>query len=659
MPTECSAEQFDFGVVEDRSVVASFDGGAVTSDAGALLVGAADRAIGLMDVFATCFTDWRCAEQIEHEVVTLVSQRVFGIALGYEDLVDHDDLRHDPVMAVLAGKLEARRKDCGPVAGKSTLNRLELSRGEPSRYHKIAHDGAAIERLLVDQFLDAHGQAPRQIILDLDATDDPLHGQQEGRFFHGYHDCYCYLPLYVFSGRHLVAAKLRRSNIDASAGAVEEVARIVTQIRARWPKARILLRANSGFAREELMGWCETNSVDYVFGLARNVRLVAELEAELAAARAKAKKTGAPARRFKDFLWSTLNSWSCRRRVIGKAEWTQDEANPRFIVTSLDRREVRRAVSLRAHLLRPRRHGEPHQGVPARPLCRPDLGGDHASQPAAAVVRFHGVCSPVRGAPHRPFRDRIRQGHLRHHSAQAVEDRGAGAHQCPPHQDCHGLGLPHRCRVGPRRPSPPRRRTGSRLARLTCAAAARHHRRITSRPTEIVLQEFAPSQTPKWRHGSVRPQSSNRASRQNPCRSLQCGEKSNRHRSLRYLRVMLVARIDGDAGQNFRGKGPVSMAMPWLRISGAATGVWPCITTSSKASSSSNACGDPQTIGYRGSADASSAGSTSIRPIMLADFLHRSVLLGGEGGEKSPTETPHQGAGKDRPRWPVKFPSRN
>jgi hypothetical protein len=241
---------------------------------------------------------------------------------------------------VLAGKLAARRSDCAPLAGKSTLNRLELSRPEPTRYHRIAHDGAAIERLLVTLFLEAHRSGPKQIILDLDATDDPLHGHQEGRFFHGYYDCYCYLPLYVFCGRHLLAAKLRRANIDASAGAMEEVARIVAQIRARWPRTRILLRADSGFAREPLMAWCEQNRVDYVFGLARNPRLAAAIEAELAQARAAAEQSGQPARRFKEFLWSTLDSWSRRRRVIAKAEWTQGEANPRFVVTSLKPREA-------------------------------------------------------------------------------------------------------------------------------------------------------------------------------------------------------------------------------------------------------------------------------------------------------------------------------
>jgi Transposase DDE domain group 1 len=340
MPTECSAEQFDFGIVEGRPVVAGFDGGLVTSDAGALLLGATDGAIDLISRFAGCFRDWRCAGLIEHEIATLVGQRVFAIALGYEDLNDHDDLRHDPVMAVLAGKLAARRADCAPVAGKSTLNRLELSRSEPTRYHKISYDPAAIEALAVDLFLEAHDRVPKQIILDLDATDDPLHGDQEGRFFHGYYDCYCYLPLYVFCGRHLLGAKLRRSNIDGAAGAVEEVARIIAQIRLRWPFVHIVLRADSGFAREALMAWCEANRVDYVFGLARNARLVAEIATELAAAQAAAKASGQPARSFKDFLWTTLDSWSRRRRVVAKAEWTKDEANPRFIVTTLARSQA-------------------------------------------------------------------------------------------------------------------------------------------------------------------------------------------------------------------------------------------------------------------------------------------------------------------------------
>ena len=341
MPTECSAESFDFGTVEGRCVEAAFDAGLVTSDAGVLLLGATDRAIRMMDRFASCFHDERRPEYIEHEVATLVGQRVFGIALGYEDLNDHDELRHDPMMAVLVGKLAARREDCAPVAGKSTLNRLELSKLEPTRYHKISHNPVAIKKLLVELFLEAHERAPQQIILDLDATDDPLHGEQEGRFFHGYYDCYCYLPLYVFCGRHLLAAKLRRANIDGAAGSVQELARIIAQIRRRWPRVRILLRADSGFTREHLMAWCEANGVDFLFGLAKNERLIAEIKTELDLAAANSRRSGKPERRFKDFMWTTRASWSRRRRVVAKAEWTQSEANPRFVVTSLRRDECK------------------------------------------------------------------------------------------------------------------------------------------------------------------------------------------------------------------------------------------------------------------------------------------------------------------------------
>ena len=340
MPTECTPDFFGFTPVEGRDVIAAFDGGSITSDAGALLLRETDRAIGLVSRFAACFHDERRPHLIEHTVETLVGQRVFGMALGYEDLIDHDDLRHDPIMAVLAGKLEARREDCAPVAGKSTLNRLERSVLQPTRYHKISHNPAAIKELPVDLFLGAHRRAPRQITIDLDATDDPLHGEQEGRFFHGYYDCYCYLPLYIFCGRHLLAAKLRPANIDGAAGAVEEVARIVAQIRRRWPRVRILVRGDSGFAREELMAWCEANDVDFVLGLAKNVRLIGNIESELACAEAKSQRSGRPERCFKDFRWTTTSkSWSRPRRVVAKAEWTSGEANPRFIVTSLKRRE--------------------------------------------------------------------------------------------------------------------------------------------------------------------------------------------------------------------------------------------------------------------------------------------------------------------------------
>ena len=336
---------FDFGTVQGRSVVGAFDGGVISSDAGALLLGATDRAIRLVRRFADCFSDGRDADSIEHTVATLVGQRLFAMALGYEDLNDHDELRHDPIMAVLAGKLKARRKSCAPWRENRRYRDWSMHRrkGRPLHRHATTRSvmmEAAIAELFVTLFLEAHARPPQRIILDLDATDNPLHGHQEGRFFHGYYDCYCYLPLYIFCGRHLLAAKLRRSNIDASAGSREEVARIVAQIRSRWPKVEIWLRADSGFAREELMAWCEENHVEYVFGLARNERLVAKIARELKSAEKEAAETGRPARRFKEFKWSTLKSWSRRRRVIAKAEWTKGEANPRFIVTSLHQAQV-------------------------------------------------------------------------------------------------------------------------------------------------------------------------------------------------------------------------------------------------------------------------------------------------------------------------------
>jgi hypothetical protein len=335
MPTECNSELFCFPAVEKKAVVAGFDGGMITTDAGGMLLGQVDRTIRMTKRMAECFTDHRDPVLVEHTVETLITQRIFGIALGYEDLNDHDELRHDPVLATLVGKLEANRRDCAPVAGKSTLNRLELSQARPTRYHKIAHNAKEIEHLFVDLFQESHKRPPKEIILDLDATDDPIHGDQEGRFFHGYYNCYCYLPLYIFCGDQLLASKLRVSNIDGAAGALEEVQRIVAQLRQRWPQTRIVLRADSGFCREELMAWCEANNVHYLFGLARNERLVKQIRKQLAVAKAESEKTGQPARRFKEFRWTTRKSWSRRRRVIGKAEWTKGEANPRFIVTSL------------------------------------------------------------------------------------------------------------------------------------------------------------------------------------------------------------------------------------------------------------------------------------------------------------------------------------
>ncbi len=390
MPTDCSADPMLFAQLDGRKVVADFGGGRITSDAGVLLLGATDEAINLVDRFAECFQDSRQAERVVHDVSSLVGQRIFAIALGYEDLVDHDQLRHDPALCTVLGRLEARRSDCAPLAGKSTLNRLEHAPESADRYRRISHEAADIEALFVTLFLEAHDRPPEEIILDLDATDDPIHGKQEGRFFHGYYDCYCYLPLYIFCGDHLLAAKLRRANIDASAGAKEEVARIVDQIRQRWPKVPIILRGDSGFAREELMalrslcdrvlsdpgaplrGGCEDKKVDFIFGLARNSRLVEHIHVDLAWAEEEALQTGQPARRFADFHWTTLNSWSRRRRVVAKAEWMpkrgEKGANPRFVVTSLKASKIK-AQALYEDLYCARGgYGEQDQRMPARPL---------------------------------------------------------------------------------------------------------------------------------------------------------------------------------------------------------------------------------------------------------------------------------------------------
>jgi len=337
MQTDCNPKLFEFEAVARKSVVARFDGGTITSNAGALLLGQVDHGLGLIGRFAECFTDRRDPRFVEHRLETLLGQRVFGLALGYEDLNDHDELRKDPALAVLAGKLKpVLRDDCEALAGKSTLNRLEhMPKRHGAKYHKIDFDQAAADTLLIDLFLEAHDKPPRQIVIDLDATDIPLHGHQEGRFFHGYYDSHCYLPLYVFCGRHLLLARQRRSNIDGAAGSVEEVARMVAQIRQAWPRVRVILRGDSGFCREALMAWCEANGVDFLFGLARNKRLEAMLAGQLAQAQQLCAASGKAARVFRDFRYQTLDSWSRARRVVGKAEHTPQGSNPRFVVTSL------------------------------------------------------------------------------------------------------------------------------------------------------------------------------------------------------------------------------------------------------------------------------------------------------------------------------------
>ena len=289
MPTECNQQSFAFHALGRRDVVARFDGGKISSDAGGLLLREAERVTGIIRQFAACFTDHRDPDLIEHTAEELVAQRVYALALGYEDLNDHDDLRHDPLLAVLVGKKDplgrtrGRERDRGKaLAGKSTLNRLELTpvrANAESRYKKIVTDRQAVQSLFTEVFLQSHRHPPKRIVLDLDATDDPVHGNQSGRFFHGYYKNYCYLPLYIFCGEHLLCARLRTSNIDASTGSVKELARIVSAIRQQWPKVQIVIRGDSGFCREAIMAWCEANDVDFVLGLAKNKRLIAEISA--------------------------------------------------------------------------------------------------------------------------------------------------------------------------------------------------------------------------------------------------------------------------------------------------------------------------------------------------------------------------------------------
>src|SRR5664280_2551326 len=337
--TECTQSCFPFAPHFSRDVVARFDGGQITTEAGALLLRPVEQRTGILRQFAACFRDYRRADLVEHSVSELVRQRVYGLALGYEDLNDHDQLRKDPLLAVLVEKSNPGQD---VLAGKSTLNRLELSQATISaqeRYKKIVLDHGAVDRLLVDVFLHAHQQAPQQIILDLDATDDPLYGKQEGRFFHGYYGHYCYLPLYIFCGDHLLCSRLRPSNQDASAGSITELERIVRQIRARWPKVRIILRADSGFCREELMAWCESHRVDYVFGFARNERLRRKIAGAMREAKREHQRTAKPARVFAEFFYRTRNSWSRSRRVVAKAEQIEGKENPRYVVTSLGQSE--------------------------------------------------------------------------------------------------------------------------------------------------------------------------------------------------------------------------------------------------------------------------------------------------------------------------------
>src|SRR5438309_6649097 len=333
--TQCTQSSFEFQAHFSRDVVARFDGGTISSDGGSLLLRQTDQRLNLLARFGSCFLDGREQDRIEHSILEMVSQRVYGLALGYEDLNDHEQLRQDPLFGVLAGREELDK----PLAGKSTLNRLELGNGQRDRYKKITFWKPGVDELLVNVFLEAHPKPPEQIILDIDTTDLPLHGQQEGRFFHGYYDSYCYLPLYIFCGEHVLCARLRQSNHDAYAGSLVEIQRIVKQIRAAWPEVKIVLRGDCGFCRNELMSWCEGNGVEYVLVLARNQRLRRIIGGEMWEAAEQWKTTGQPARVFSEFSYRAKKTkkggWERERRVVAKAEHLEGKENPRFIVTSL------------------------------------------------------------------------------------------------------------------------------------------------------------------------------------------------------------------------------------------------------------------------------------------------------------------------------------
>ena len=347
MPTDCKPLQLEFQGLGSRKVVGDFEGGRLSTDGGATLLRQADTLLNLTPRMAACFEDHRCQERLEHPVQRLVSQRLFGLLQGYEDVNDHDQIRADSVLALavgctdLTGEERVRERDRGiPLAGSSTLNRFELGvpdEAETHRYKKITAIPGALDDLKIDLSLDACPSPPKEIWLDVDSTDDLVHGNQEGRHFHGYYDSYCYLPLYIVWDDLILCSRLRPANVDPAAGTAEELARIVERIRERWPETRIVVRGDGGFCRDDLMTWCEDNGVDYLFGLSRNPRLAGRIARQLRKSRRRCLSTGEASRRFCDFRYRTRRSWSRTRRVVAKAEWLPGPRglNARFVVTSL------------------------------------------------------------------------------------------------------------------------------------------------------------------------------------------------------------------------------------------------------------------------------------------------------------------------------------
>ncbi|HEY9833512.1 MAG TPA: IS1380 family transposase [Stenomitos sp.] len=368
--TDCIPEQFPFKRVKSRQVIVNFKGGTVTSDAGLTLIADLDQKLKITSRLAACFQDYRQPNRVEHSLSTLVAQRVYGLVQGYEDLNDHDQLRHDPMFALAVGKILGEGTQPVVLAGKSTLNRLEhcpeteINR-EESRYHRIGHDTTAIEKLFVEWFLESYSKAPRTIVLDLDVTDDQVHGEQEGAFFNSYYDGVCYAPLYIFCGKHLLVAKLRPSNVDPAEGALEELKRVISLIRSRWPDVGILVRGDSAYAREEIMAWCESKvGVDYVFGLSKNSRLMTMTRETQHQARVSYEYTKQTVESFLETLfhpdeelkevenlvlpcvlyrslnYQTEKSWSRFRRVVSKVEYSHKGIKVRFIVTSIPSKKV-------------------------------------------------------------------------------------------------------------------------------------------------------------------------------------------------------------------------------------------------------------------------------------------------------------------------------
>jgi hypothetical protein len=321
--TQCTGKQLVFSRLKRQQIVADFDGGRLTSDAGALLLREVDRKIGLTEALADCIADRRDPAKIRHGVRTMLAQRIFGIALGYEDLNDQKTLRDDPLMAVSA----QRRPDPGePLASPSTLCRFENAVTWRSQVR--------MGGVLVDQFIASYEQPPKELIFDFDATDDPLHGNQVGRFFHGYYDCYCFLPLYVFCGEHLLTSYLRPSNIDPAKHARPILKLLVDRVRQAWPDTRIIFRGDSGFCRWKLLRWCEGHQIGYVVGIARNKVLERKAARHMKAAEKAFQRTGQKQRNFHEFHYAA-GTWDRKRRVIVKAERLSQGPNCRFVVTNL------------------------------------------------------------------------------------------------------------------------------------------------------------------------------------------------------------------------------------------------------------------------------------------------------------------------------------